>query len=202
MSRFADGVRRAVEVAVAAVGLVVLAPVFLAVAALIRVRMGAPVLFRQQRLGRGAQPFHLLKFRSMHFPRPGQEGPEFDHLRLGRLGRVLRASSLDELPSLVNLLRGEIGLVGPRPLPVHYLPRFSEQQRRRFEVKPGITGLAQVAGRNAVDWPERLALDVEYVDTRSLWLDLRLLLRTIPMVLRRTGVDHAEGVTMKELPPQ
>ncbi len=109
---------------------------------------------------------------------------------------------IDELPSLVNLLRGEIGLVGPRPLPVHYLPRFSEQQRRRFEVKPGITGLAQVAGRNAVDWPERLALDVEYVDTRSLWLDLRLLLRTIPMVLRRTGVDHAEGVTMKELPPQ
>lgn len=202
MTRAADGVRRAVEIAVAVVGLVALAPVLLVVAGAVRLRMGAPVFFRQQRLGRHAQPFQLLKFRSMHTAQAGQEGPEFDHLRLGRLGTLLRATSLDELPSLVNLLRGEISLVGPRPLPVHYLPRFSEVQRRRFEVKPGITGLAQVAGRNAVDWPERLALDVQYVETRSLWLDLRLVARTIPMVLRRTGVDHQDGVTMKELPMQ
>lgn len=202
MTRAADGVRRAVEIAVAVVGLVALAPVLLVVAGAVRLRMGSPVFFRQQRLGRHAQPFQLLKFRSMHTAQAGQEGPEFDHLRLGRLGKLLRATSLDELPSLVNLLRGEISLVGPRPLPVHYLPRFSEVQRRRFEVKPGITGLAQVAGRNAVDWPERLALDVQYVETRSLWLDLRLVARTIPMVLRRTGVDHQDGVTMKELPMQ
>lgn len=201
-SRGADAVRRVVDVAVAVIGMVALAPVFLAVAAAVRVRMGSPVLFRQQRLGRDAEPFHLLKFRSMHPAAPGKEGPEYDHARLGRLGRFLRASSLDELPSLVNLLRGEISLVGPRPLPVHYLPRFSAQQLQRFEVKPGITGLAQVAGRNAVDWPERLALDVRYVQTRTLWLDLTLLLRTVPMVLRRSGVDHADGVTMKELQPQ
>lgn len=202
MTRVADGVRRVADVSVAVMLLVLLAPVMVVVAVLVRWRMGGPVLFRQQRLGRGEQPFHLLKFRSMHAPAPGREGPEFDHLRLGRLGRLLRASSLDELPSLVNLLRGEIALVGPRPLPVHYLPRFTVQQRRRFEVKPGLTGLAQVAGRNAVDWPERLALDVRYVETRSLRLDASLLLRTVPLLLRRTGIDHAEGVTMTELPQQ
>lgn len=202
MSRLAEVVRRAVDVVVAATLLLLLSPVLLLVAVLVRVRMGAPVLFRQQRLGLREQPFQLLKFRSMHAPAPGQEGPEFDDLRLGRLGRILRASSLDELPSLVNLLRGEISLVGPRPLPVHYLPRFTTHQRRRFEVKPGITGLAQVSGRNAVDWPERLALDVRYVEQRSLRLDASLLLRTVPLLLRRTGIDHADGVTMTELPPQ
>ena len=198
----ADAVRRLVDLLVSVVGLVLLSPLLLALALTIRVRMGAPVLFRQQRLGRSARPFTLLKFRSMHAPAPGREAPEYDQQRLGRLGRLLRATSLDELPSLINLLRGEITLVGPRPLPVHYLPRFTDEQRRRLEVKPGITGLAQVAGRNGVDWPHRLALDVQYVRTRSLRLDLSLLLRTVPLVLRRTGVDHAEGVTMKELQPQ
>lgn len=202
MTRGADRVRRAVDVTAAALGLLALSPVLLVVALAVRIRMGAPVLFRQQRLGLHEQPFHLLKIRSMHAPAPGKEGPEFDHLRLGRLGRLLRASSLDELPSLVNLLRGQITLVGPRPLPVHYLPRFTVVQRRRFEVKPGITGLAQVAGRNSVDWPERLALDVRYVEQRSLRLDLSLLLRTVPLLVRRTGIDRADGVTMTELPPQ
>ncbi|MEQ1699012.1 MAG: sugar transferase [Ilumatobacteraceae bacterium] len=202
MNRVADALRRVVDVIAAVAGLALLSPILLLTAVLIRVRMGSPVLFRQQRLGRRGRPFAVLKFRSMHAPAEGFEGPEFDHRRLGRLGRTLRATSLDELPSLVNLLRGEITLVGPRPLPVHYLPRFNAEQRRRFDVKPGITGLAQVAGRNAVDWPERLALDVEYVRTRSLRLDLLLLLRTVPMVVRRTGVDQADGVTMTELPPQ
>jgi lipopolysaccharide/colanic/teichoic acid biosynthesis glycosyltransferase len=196
----ADCCRRAVDVAVAATLLVVLSPVIAVVAIVVRFRMGSPVLFRQRRLGRGARPFALYKFRSMHAPLPGREGPEFDQERLGRLGRVLRSTSLDELPSLVNLLRGEIGLVGPRPLPVHYLPRFTPEQRARFEVKPGITGLAQVSGRNAVDWPQRLALDVRYVRERSLLLDARVLWRTVPMVLGRHGVDHGEGVTMHELP--
>jgi lipopolysaccharide/colanic/teichoic acid biosynthesis glycosyltransferase len=196
----ADCCRRTVDVVVAATLLVLLAPVMAAVAVVVRVRMGSPVLFRQRRLGRGGRPFALYKFRSMHAPQPGREGPEFDHERLGRLGSVLRSTSLDELPSLVNLLRGEIGLVGPRPLPVHYLPRFTLEQRARFEVRPGITGLAQVAGRNAVDWPERLALDVRYVRERSLLLDARILWRTVPMVLGRTGVDHRDGVTMHELP--
>lgn len=187
---------------VATFGLMVLSPLIAAAAVAVRVRMGAPVIFRQQRLGRGERPFMLWKLRSMHAPAAGREGPEFDHERLGRLGGLLRSTSVDELPSLVNLLRGEITLVGPRPLPVHYLPRFTAAQRRRMEVKPGLTGLAQVAGRNTVDWPRRLALDVEYVDRRSLWLDLTLLARTVPLVLRRTGVDHADGLTMKELDHQ
>lgn len=203
MSRaLADGFRRLVDVAVAAVLLVLLSPVMAVVAVLVRVRLGSPVLFRQRRLGLGGKPFELRKFRSMHAPQPGREGSEFDHERLGRLGRFLRSTSLDELPSLMNLLRGDIGLVGPRPLPVHYLPRFTPEQRARFEVKPGITGLAQVAGRNAVDWPERLALDVRYVRERSLLLDARVLWCTVPVVLGRSGVDHGDGVTMHEMPVQ
>lgn len=201
MSRVADVVRRVADVVAAAIGLVVTAPVALVAAVAIRLKMGSPVFFRQQRLGRAGAPFTLLKFRSMANATPGRDGPEFDHERLGRLGRALRGSSIDELPSLWNLLRGEITLVGPRPLPVHYWPRFTDEQRRRFEVRPGLTGLAQIAGRNAVDWPERLALDVEYVQRRSLWLDLSIVARTVPVVLRRAGIDHADGVTMHELPP-
>ena len=201
MSAPADAVRRCVDIAVALIGLVVAAPVFAVAAGAIRVAMGPGVLYRAERLGRGGHPFTLLKFRSMRHPEPGQEGPEFDQLRLGRLGRWLRATSLDELPSLVNLLRGDITLVGPRPLPVHYWDRFRGDEYRRFDVRPGITGLAQVSGRNTVDWDSRLALDVEYVTQRSLRGDLAILARTVPAVLRREGVDHAPGVTMHALPP-
>jgi lipopolysaccharide/colanic/teichoic acid biosynthesis glycosyltransferase len=197
----ADAVRRAVDLAVAAVGLVFAAPVFVLAAGAIRLALGPGVLYRAERLGRGGHPFTLLKFRTMRHPAPGQEGPEFDQLRLGRLGRWLRATSLDELPSLVNLLRGDITLVGPRPLPVQYWDRFRGDEYRRFDVRPGITGLAQVSGRNTVDWDSRLALDVEYVVHRSLRGDLAILARTVPAVLRREGVDHAPGVTMHELPP-
>jgi lipopolysaccharide/colanic/teichoic acid biosynthesis glycosyltransferase len=197
----ADAVRRGIDIAVALVGLVVAAPVFAVAAGAIRVAMGPGVLYRAERLGRGGHPFTLLKFRSMRHAAPGQEGPEFDQLRLGRLGRWLRATSLDELPSLVNLLRGDITLVGPRPLPVAYWHRFRGDEYRRFDVRPGITGLAQVSGRNTVDWDSRLALDVEYVAHRSLRGDLAILARTVPAVLRREGVDHAPGVTMHALPP-
>lgn len=195
-----DAARRTVDVAAAILVLLVTSPLLVLVAVAIRVRMGAPILFRQRRLGRGGVPFTMLKFRSMHAARPGSEGPEFDAVRLGRLGRWLRATSVDELPSFFNLLRGQLTLVGPRPLPTHYWPRFTPEQQRRFEVKPGITGLAQVAGRNAVDWPERLALDVRYVDQRSLRLDLRVLARTVPLVLGRRGVGHGDAATMHELP--
>ena len=201
MSAPADALRRAVDIAVALAGLTIAAPVFGLGAAAIRVAMGPGVLYRAERLGRGGHPFTLLKFRSMRHPEPGQEGPEFDQLRLGRLGRWLRATSLDELPSLVNLLRGDITLVGPRPLPVHYWDRFRGDEYRRFDVRPGITGLAQVSGRNTVDWDSRLALDVEYVANRTLRGDLAILARTVPAVLRREGVDHAPGVTMHALPP-
>jgi len=202
MTKPADAVRRVADIAVAAVGLVVASPVLLCLAITVRVRMGRGVLFRQRRLGRAGHPFLLLKLRTMRHPAAGREAPEFDAERLTSLGRFLRATSLDELPSLVNLLRGDLTLVGPRPLPVHYWDRYRGDEYRRFEVKPGITGLAQVSGRNAVDWPERLALDVRYVGERSLRGDVRILLRTVPTVLGRGGVDHGEGVTMHELPAE
>ncbi|MEX2625960.1 MAG: sugar transferase [Ilumatobacteraceae bacterium] len=200
MSRAADAVRRALDVGAAATGLALTAPVMIGIAIAVRITMGSGVIFRQHRIGLGGQPFALFKFRTMRHPKPGREGPEHDAERITRLGRWLRATSLDELPSLLNLLRGQITLVGPRPLPVHYWSRFRGNEYRRFEVRPGITGLAQVSGRNLVDWPERLALDVRYVEERSLFGDLRLLARTVPAVLRREGVDQASGVTMHELP--
>lgn len=200
VSRVADVVRRSVDIVVASVGLVVTAPLLVVIALAVRIRMGGPVLFRQRRLGRGGVPFELAKFRTMAHPAPGREAPEFDAERITRLGRVLRSTSLDELPSLVNLWRGEIGLVGPRPLPVHYWDRFRGDEYRRFEVRPGITGLAQVSGRNLLDWDDRLALDVRYVEERSLLGDLRLLVRTVPAVLGRSGIDQEGGVTMHELP--
>ena len=195
-----DAIRRSVDVVVAAAGLVVASPLLIAVAVATRVSAGRGVVYRQRRLGLAGRPFELLKFRSMRHPEPGREAPEFDNERVTRVGQWVRATSLDELPSLWNLLRGEIALVGPRPLPVHYWDRFVGDEYERFEVRPGITGLAQINGRNAIDWPERLALDVEYVRTRSLLGDLRIVLATVPAVLARSGVDHAEGVTMHELP--
>jgi lipopolysaccharide/colanic/teichoic acid biosynthesis glycosyltransferase len=198
----ASVVRRGLDLAAATAGLVVTAPVLGVAAGLVRATTGSPVVFRQRRLGRYGRPFTLYKLRTMRDPAPGEEGPEHDAERITPVGRWLRATSLDELPSLVNLLRGDITLVGPRPLPVSYWTRFRDGEYRRFDVKPGITGLAQISGRNQLDWPERLALDVEYVATRSLVGDLVILARTIPTVLRRHGVDHAPGVTMHELPAE
>ena len=195
-----DRIRRLVDVVVAGVGLLVASPVLIAAAVATRLSAGRGVVYRQRRLGLAGHPFELLKFRSMKHPKPGREGPEFDEERLTRVGQWLRATSIDELPSLWNLLRGEITLVGPRPLPVHYWDRFVGDEYERFEVRPGITGLAQVSGRNELDWPERLALDVNYVHTRSLRGDLRILMRTVPAVLKQSGVDQGGAVTMYELP--
>ena len=198
--RTADAVRRAIDIGVAVTGLMVTAPVVAAAAVAIRATMGRGVVFRQMRSGRDAATFALLKLRTMRHPAPGREGPEFDAERLTRLGRLLRSTSIDELPSLVNLLRGDITLVGPRPLPVHYLERYDAEQRRRLDVKPGITGLAVVSGRNTLDWPEKLAIDVRYVDTRSLLGDLRIVARTVPLLLARAGISHPDSATMHELP--
>jgi lipopolysaccharide/colanic/teichoic acid biosynthesis glycosyltransferase len=195
-----DAVRRVIDVVVALVGMILGAPVLVAAAVATRVSVGAPVLFRQRRLGLAGRPFELLKFRSMRRATPGREGPEFDGERITAAGRFMRSTSLDELPSLWNLLRGDVTLVGPRPLPVHYWPRFRDAEYERFEVRPGITGLAQISGRNLVDWSDRLALDVRYVRTRSLLGDLRILVATVPAVLGRSGVDAGEATTMHELP--
>lgn len=196
----ADAVRRLLDTLVAVVVLVVGSPVLAAVALAVGLRLGRPVLFRQQRLGVGGRPFHLVKFRSMRHPQPGREAPEFDSERLTALGGFLRSTSLDELPEMWNLLKGDLTLVGPRPLPTAYWTRYRGAEYERFLVKPGITGLAQVNGRNAVAWDDRLALDVQYVRTRTLRGDLAILLRTVAVVLSRSGVDQAGGVTMHELP--
>lgn len=178
------------------------APVILGVALLVRLKMGSPVLFRQERAGKQGRIFFLTKFRTMRAQRPGEEGfrPDTDEQRLTGLGRFLRSTSLDELPTMVNVLRGQMSVVGPRPLPVHYLPRYSDVHARRHEVRPGITGWAQVNGRNNLAWDDQLDMDVWYVDHRSLRLDLRILARTALAVVRRDGISQDGQATRKEFP--
>ena len=190
--------KRLIDLAVAVVALAVLAPVMAVLAVAVRIVDGTPVLFRQARSGRGGRPFLLTKFRTMRPATTADWRPQHDAGRLTRLGGFLRATSLDELPTLAHVVRGEMSLVGPRPLPIEYLARYDDTQARRLEVRPGITGWAQVHGRNAVTWDDRLALDVWYVDHRSLLLDARILARTVRQVLHREGIDHAAGVTMTE----
>jgi lipopolysaccharide/colanic/teichoic acid biosynthesis glycosyltransferase len=190
--------KRLLDATAAAAGLLLAAPLLLAVACAVRMTMGGPVLFRQQRPGLHGAPFNLLKFRTMRPLRPGEDAAATDALRLTGLGRRLRATSLDELPTLWNVLTGDMSLVGPRPLLMQYLPRYSPHQARRHEVKPGITGWAQINGRNALSWEEKFACDVWYVDHRSLWLDLKILLLTVWKVLRREGISHAGEATMPE----
>ncbi|MBB4634517.1 sugar transferase [Longimicrobium terrae] len=189
--------KRALDVVVALVALIVFSPLLLLTAVAVRVWLGSPVLFRQARPGLDGRPFTLLKFRTMRDAAGPDGRPLPDAERLGRVGRLLRASSLDELPELVNVLRGEMSLVGPRPLLMEYLPLYTPEQARRHQVRPGITGWAQVNGRNAVDWDERFRLDGWYVDHCSLALDLRVLVRTVSSVFRRQGISQAGHVTME-----
>jgi lipopolysaccharide/colanic/teichoic acid biosynthesis glycosyltransferase len=181
---------------VAAAALALLWPLMLVVALGVACFLGRPVLFRQVRPGLAARPFEVLKFRSMSDAR-GPDGALLpDGERLGRFGRFLRRTSLDELPQLLNVLRGDLSLVGPRPLLMDYLPLYTPEQARRHEVKPGITGWAQVNGRNAITWERRFELDVWYVTHRSLWLDLRILAMTAWKVVRREGVSAPGEATM------
>ena len=188
--------KRALDVALTGLGLAVLAPVMAAVALLVRMRLGSPVLFRQTRCGRGGRTFDILKFRTMTVARDRHGRPLPDTVRLTRLGRFLRAASLDELPELINVLRGQMALVGPRPLLAEYAERYSPQQARRHEVRPGLTGWAQVNGRNATTWDERFELDVWYVEHYSAWLDLKILARTVLTVFSRKGVSAGGHATM------
>ncbi|WP_245716601.1 sugar transferase [Micromonospora humi] len=190
-------VKRGVDVVVALTALLVTAPVLAAVAVAVLIGLGRPVLFRQRRIGRYGQEFTILKFRSMT-----GDGDAFspgdDQARLTPLGRWLRATSLDELPSLWNILRGDMSLVGPRPFPTSYRNRYTPEQFRRHDVRPGLTGLAQVNGRNELDWAERFAHDLRYVDTWSLRLDARILVRTAVAVLRRQGISAPGAATAHE----
>lgn len=191
-------VKRLVDRTAAAVGLLLVSPILLGVALAIRLRMGGPVLFRQPRPGLRGRPFRVVKFRTM-LDAVGPDGrPLPDEVRLTALGRFLRASSLDELPQLWNVLAGDLSLVGPRPLLMQYLPRYSSEQARRHDVLPGITGWAQVNGRNAISWEEKFALDVWYVDHWSLALDARILLLTLARVVRRSGISREGHATMPE----
>lgn len=188
--------KRLFDLLLSLAGLLVLAVPLLALSFLVRRKLGAPVLFRQIRPGLDGQPFMLVKFRTMTDAR-GPDGALLpDAQRLTNFGRFLRSSSLDELPELWNVLRGEMSLVGPRPLLMEYLPLYSSEQARRHEVRPGITGWAQVNGRNAVSWDERFRLDVWYVDHRSLWLDLKILLLTVRKVVVREGINAHGEATM------
>jgi sugar transferase EpsL len=190
--------KRAADVLIAGTALIVFAPVLAAFAILVRFALGKPVLFRQMRPGLDGRPFQLLKFRTMTDARDRQGCLLSDAERLTAFGRFLRASSIDELPELWNVLKGEMSLVGPRPLLVQYLDRYTPEQARRHEVRPGITGLAQVSGRNAIGWDEKFVLDVRYVDTCSLVLDIGILVSTVWNVIGRQGISEPGHATARE----
>ena len=190
-----DVVKRALDVIASAIALIVLSPVILATAVLVAVKLGRPVVFAQKRPGRDGRIFTLYKFRSMRSVDESR-GWVTDADRLTPFGVRLRSTSLDELPSLWNVLRGDMSVVGPRPLLVEYLERYTPEQARRHEVRPGITGLAQVTGRNAISWEDKFAQDVRYVDRRSVGLDLRIVLATIGSVVKREGISAEGHATM------
>jgi len=178
--------------------LILLFPVLFLLSMVIFLTMGRPVFFRQERPGLNGKSFFLYKFRTMRLPRAGEAGAEFDAVRTTVLGKLMRSSSLDEFPAFINVLKGDMSVVGPRPLLVRYLERYSPEQARRHEVKPGITGWAQVNGRNAISWEEKFKMDVWYVDNRSFMLDMKILFMTIRKVIKREGVDHGEDLPMPE----
>jgi sugar transferase EpsL len=188
--------KRCFDIAIAGVALILLAPLIAAVALAVRWKVGAPALFRQMRPGLNARPFRMIKFRTMRDAYDAKGAPLPDAQRITPLGRFLRSASLDELPELWNVLKGDMSLVGPRPLLMDYLPLYSAEQARRHEVRPGITGWAQVNGRNALSWEEKFAFDVWYVDNRSFALDLKILWRTLLAVFARQGISNDGHATM------
>lgn len=186
------------DVVLALFALIVLSPVLLVVAILVRVKFGSPVIFKQERPGLNGKVFKLYKFRTMSDEKDADGNLLPDEARLGTFGKLLRSTSLDELPALVNVIRLELSLVGPRPLLVRYLPRYNEHQARRHEVRPGFTGYAQVNGRNAISWEEKFDYDVEYVDNITFLGDWKILFQTVGKVLKRDGISSGSSVTMEE----
>lgn len=188
--------KRVVDILGASFGLLLLSPVLALVAYKIKSDMGSPVLFRQTRPGLRGKPFQMIKFRTMLDAIGSDGSPLPDAERLTKLGKFLRSSSLDELPELWNVLKGDMSLVGPRPLLMEYLPLYSPEQARRHKVRPGVTGWAQVNGRNAISWDEKFALDVWYIDNRSIWLDAKIIWLTVLKVIKRDGIAAAGEATM------
>lgn len=194
--------KRAIDLVLASAGLLLAAPVLAVLALLVRARLGKPVLFHQERAGLAGRPFILHKIRTMSEAYDSSGRLLSDQERLAPFGATIRALSLDELPELWNILKGDMSLVGPRPLPTAYLPRYTPQEYRRHNVRPGLTGWAQVNGRNALTWEERLLLDVWYVDHWSVWLDFQIMAKTVAAVLSRTGVTAPGAATMPEFRPE
>ncbi|WP_134768403.1 sugar transferase [Nocardioides sp. 1609] len=192
-----DPVKRVIDVVVGGTALLLSLPLQAAVAVLVRLKLGSPVLFRQPRPGKDERIFELVKFRTM-LETDSARGLVTDEERMTSFGSFLRSTSLDELPTLWNVVKGDMSLVGPRPLLVRYLDRYTAEQRRRHDVRPGVTGLAQVSGRNALTWDDKFAKDVEYVEHRSLRLDASIIWRTVAQVLRRDGISADGDVTMPE----
>jgi lipopolysaccharide/colanic/teichoic acid biosynthesis glycosyltransferase len=190
--------KRIVDIVGSALGLLVLSPVFVIITFLVWLKMGRPILFVQTRPGHYAKPFSMIKFRTMRNAYDHQGNPLSDAERLTTLGKALRSTSLDELPELWNVLKGDMSLVGPRPLLMEYLPLYNQSQARRHNIRPGVTGWAQINGRNAISWDEKLALDVWYVENRNLKLDFFILLRTVLKVIKRDGVSAAGEATMRK----
>ena len=189
--------KRIIDLLLSFSALVALSPLLLLLVIIIRLQLGSPVFFKQIRPGLNARPFEILKFRTMTDAKDENDNLLPDAERIPTLGRILRVTSLDELPELWNVLKGDMSLVGPRPLLLEYLDLYTAEQSRRHEVRPGITGWAQVNGRNALSWEEKFALDVWYVDNRSLWLDVKILLMTLLKVIKREGVSHEGHATME-----
>ncbi|MAL87858.1 MULTISPECIES: sugar transferase [unclassified Brevundimonas] len=190
--------KRLIDVLASALGLVVLSPLLFVLWLMVRRRMGSPALFRQMRPGLHGRPFEMIKFRTMRDATGPDGQPLLDAERLTDFGRWLRATSLDELPELWNVLKGQMSLVGPRPLLMEYLPLYTPEQARRHEVRPGITGWAQINGRNAVGWDQKFALDVWYVDRHSLWLDVKIIALTLRRIVQRDGISAPGSATMEK----
>ncbi|NGP76672.1 sugar transferase [Balneolaceae bacterium YR4-1] len=188
--------KRLFDISVTIPGILLLSPVYIVVAALIVLKLGRPVFFTQERPGLHGKPFNMIKFRTMTNETDDEGNLLPNEERMTKFGSFLRSYSLDELPELFNVLKGDMSLVGPRPLLIDYLPYFSKEQHRRHEVKPGITGWSQVNGRNAIGWDKKLELDVWYVDNRSFWLDLKILWLTVVKVIKREGITHEGHVGM------
>ncbi len=191
-------IKNFIDIPLAILSLVILAPLLLCIAFALRVNIGRPVLFQQVRPGLNGKPFKMYKFRTMTNERDAVGNLLPDEQRLNRLGKFLRSTSLDELPELFNVLKGDMSLVGPRPLLVQYLERYTPEQARRHDVKPGITGWAQINGRNALSWEEKFALDVWYIDNQSIWLDIKILFLTVVKVFKREGINATGEATMPE----
>lgn len=191
-------IKRFFDFIIATVALIVLSPVLVLVSILIRQKLGSPVLFRQIRPGQYGKPFEMIKFRTMRDAVDHQGNPLPDSERLTPFGKMLRSTSLDELPELWNVIKGEMSIVGPRPLLMEYLPLYSPEQARRHELKPGMTGWAQINGRNAIGWDEKFKLDTWYVEHQSIWLDIKIMLLTVKKVLIRDGISAEGEATMSK----